>query len=137
MASDCAQRATCYELRRQVFVLEQGIDPSLERDVHDAQALHLLALRGELPVGCARALFSAARVKFGRMAVVRAARRQGVGHALLCRLLQIARQRGARYAYLNAQLGVERFYARQGFSPIGDVFIEAGIPHRRMELRLD
>lgn len=136
VARNRAHRAACYELRRQVFIVEQGIDPRLERDAGDAQALHLLALCDARPVGCARALFSDAQVKFGRMAVAQPYRHQGVGSALLSRLLEIARQRGARRAYLHAQLAVQDFYARQGFSAVGDLFMEAGISHRRMECPL-
>ena len=32
-----------------------------------------------------------------------------------------------------AQTHAEPFYARHGFTPCGDVFMEAGIPHRTME----
>jgi predicted GNAT family N-acyltransferase len=38
-----------------------------------------------------------------------------------------------RRAILHAQLSAEGFYIREGFTPVGGVFDEAGIPHRKME----
>jgi predicted GNAT family N-acyltransferase len=136
-AADAASLARCYAIRRQVFVDEQGVDPQIELDDDDARALHVLALAGEEAVGCARAVFNHERVKIGRMAVRAPLRGRGIGRALLTFLLAAARGRGARLAYLHAQLAAEGFYTRCGFTPVGGVFDEAGIPHRRMELRLE
>lgn len=36
--------------------------------------------------------------------------------------------------FLNAQTHAIPFYRRHGFVPVGAVFMEAGIPHRRMEI---
>ena len=33
----------------------------------------------------------------------------------------------------HAQLTAEGFYLKEGFTPLGDVFDEAGIAHRKME----
>ena len=58
------------------------------------------------------------------------------GRAVLDYLVAAARRRGAGLAYLHAQVPVEGFYLKYGFTPVGDVFPEAGIPHRRMKLAL-
>jgi ElaA protein len=34
--------------------------------------------------------------------------------------------------YLNAQESVISFYSKLGFEKVGDIFIEAGIPHQKM-----
>jgi predicted GNAT family N-acyltransferase len=34
---------------------------------------------------------------------------------------------------LHAQLTAEGFYLKEGFNPVGGVFDEAGIAHRKME----
>jgi len=75
-------------------------------------------------------------VKIGRMAVLAERRRAGVGRRVLEFLVEHARQRGFRRAVLDAQLHAEGFYLKQGFTPVGDVFEEAGILHRRMERAL-
>ena len=48
--------ATCLELRRIVFIDEQGVPEADERDDLDAKAVHLLAWVDGKPVGSARLL---------------------------------------------------------------------------------
>src|SRR3546814_1376529 len=38
---------------------------------------------------------------------------------------------------LNAQVSAQSFYARHGFVPVGERFIEAGIEHQAMRRRID
>jgi len=93
-------------------------------------------MHGAQPVGCGRMVESAAGAKIGRMAVLPEYRGRGIGRQVLDYLVVAARERGARLAYLHAQVPVEGFYLKYGFRPVGEVFEEAGIPHRRMELPL-
>jgi predicted GNAT family N-acyltransferase len=72
-------------------------------------------------------------VKIGRMAVLREFRGTGVGAHILRFLIDRARARGLRRAILHAQLTAEGFYLKEGFNPVGGVFDEAGIAHRKME----
>jgi predicted GNAT family N-acyltransferase len=130
------QMAAAYSIRRRVFIEEQGIDETIEHDVDDLSAVHVLALQDAQPVGCARMVESAAGAKIGRMAVLPECRGRGIGRQLLDYLIAVARERGARLAYLHAQVPVEGFYLKRGFAPVGEVFEEAGIAHRRMELPL-
>jgi predicted GNAT family N-acyltransferase len=68
----------------------------------------------------------------GRMAVRRAARGAGVGGAVLQALIAEAARRGLREVALAAQTHALDFYLRHGFEAVGEVFMEAGIPHRAM-----
>jgi len=77
-----------------------------------------------------------AYVKIGRMAVVRERRGAGVGRRILEFLIESARRRGVKRVMLDAQVHAEGFYRKQGFTPMGDVFEEAGILHRRMQRTL-
>jgi predicted GNAT family N-acyltransferase len=124
------QRAQLLGIRFRVFVDEQGVPPDMEEDEHDAQALHLLArnARGEA-IGCARLLDDG---QIGRMAVLQVYRCRGIGSRLLQQLLQCAAQNGLPRVFLHAQCHAEDFYRRAGFTPVGEVFMEAGIPHREM-----
>ena len=68
-----------FAVRRQVFVLEQGISENEEYDSHDREALHLIARDGDRVVGTARVRFPAAgQAKIERMAVLAPFRRQGI-----------------------------------------------------------
>jgi predicted GNAT family N-acyltransferase len=133
---DAEQMALAFEIRRRVFVEEQQIDEILERDQDDLSAIHVLALQDGQAVGCGRMKLSIVGAKIGRMAVIPQSRGRGIGRKVLDHLVAAARQYGAGLAYLHAQVPVEGFYLKYGFSPIGAVFEEAGIPHRKMELPL-
>ncbi|HEV3111282.1 MAG TPA: GNAT family N-acetyltransferase [Candidatus Binataceae bacterium] len=130
------QMALAYAIRRRVFIEEQGIDENLERDDDDLRAIHVLAVRGAQAVGCGRMVTSEAGAKIGRMAVLPKCRGRGIGRMVLDYLVSAARQHGVKLAYLHAQVPVEGFYLKRGFHPVGGVFEEAGIPHRKMELPL-
>jgi predicted GNAT family N-acyltransferase len=122
------------QVRRAVFIDEQGVPEALEWDADDAGALHLLAVdAGGMAVGCARLL---ADGHIGRMAVLRPWRGRGVGGALLRAALDAARQAGHRRVLLSAQTHAAGFYARHGFVTEGGEYLEAGIPHHAMQLPL-
>jgi predicted GNAT family N-acyltransferase len=121
-------------IRQQVFVVEQGVPEARERDGLDPQCWHVLA-RDEAgqPIGCARL---SPEHKIGRMAVLRAWRGQGVGAALLRELIGRARALGWSEVTLAAQVSATGFYEREGFTAYGDVFDDAGLPHRAMSLAI-
>lgn len=121
-------------LRRRVFIVEQQVPESLEWDEADAVCTHALALDAQgNPVATGRLLPDG---HIGRMAVLPECRRRGVGSAVLNFLIGCARQQGFKAVQLNAQTHALGFYARRGFVARGDEFMEAGIPHREMTLKL-
>ncbi len=121
-------------VRRAVFIVEQGVPEALEWDEHDATATHWLAtLADGTPIGCARLLPDG---HIGRMAVLPAWRRQGIGRALLDAALMRAQARGDTTAYLSAQIHALDFYRRAGFATRGAPYDEAGIPHIAMQINL-
>ena len=136
IGGDRALMEQAFAIRRRVFIEEQQVPEEIELDADDARAVHALALENGGAVGCGRMVAHGAYVKIGRMAVLRERRRNGVGRAVLEFLMGEARRRGFARAVLDAQLHAEGFYLRLGFAPIGEVFEEAGIAHRRMEREL-
>jgi predicted GNAT family N-acyltransferase len=124
------ERELLRQVREKVFIEEQGIPASMEWDDEDLIAYHLLALdEAQLPIGTARLLGNG---QIGRMAVLPEWRNQGVGTALLLELLQYANLNGLDQLFLHAQVRAERFYTLMGFVPVGEIFYEAEIPHRKM-----
>jgi predicted GNAT family N-acyltransferase len=135
-----AERAEAMRIRFAVFVEEQRVPRELEVDEFDVMAVHLLAVEEETgnPIGTARFLDKGEGVaKIGRVAVLPDYRGKGVGEALMRAALERARRTGHAVVVLDAQLSVIGFYERLGFVAEGAVFDDAGIPHRRMSLRLD
>lgn len=127
-----ADRSSICGVRERVFIHEQAVPEEEEWDEHDAESLHVLALSpdGEA-IGTGRLTPLGS---IGRMAVDAAWRGRGVGHALLDRLLTVARELGYERVWLNAQTHALDFYAAHGFRAEGQEFMEAGIPHKRMAL---
>jgi YbgC/YbaW family acyl-CoA thioester hydrolase len=125
-------------IRHAVFVHEQRVPAELEADAADAEATHAVAVnRLGQAVGTGRLVRVAPQVcKLGRMAVLSTVRGAGVGSALLRALIDAARAQGARSVVLHAQDTAVDFYRRLGFTPQGDPFQEAGIPHLAMAIAL-
>jgi predicted GNAT family N-acyltransferase len=71
------------------------------------------------------------------MAVLKDFRNEGVGSAMLRKLIEAAKQSHFKSLTLNAQRSAEDFYAKHGFIALGDEFIDAGIPHIAMSLELE
>jgi predicted GNAT family N-acyltransferase len=116
-----------HEVRRQVFIVEQGIPADLEWDARDAACQHVLATdMRQMAIGTGR-LDPEGRI--GRMAVLPAWRSQGVGYALLASLLDLARAQGHLKVVVHAQCTVTDFYHKAGFREQGRPFMEAGIEH--------
>lgn len=121
-------------IRITVFVDEQNVPIELEWDDLDPKCEHAVAFDASgMAIGTAR-LDPDGHI--GRMAVLKAYRDQGVGTALLKSLIDRARKNRIKWLALNAQTHALPFYTRLGFTAIGDVFDDAGIPHRRMFLDL-
>ncbi len=122
-------------VRETVFVQEQQVPIEEEWDALDPLCLHVIARDAEgQPIGTGR-LTPERRI--GRMAVLRHWRGRGVGDALLVTLMEQARAQRWPEISLNAQVSAQAFYARHGFVPVGDRFVEAGIDHQAMRRRLD
>ena len=123
-------------LRYEVFCVEQGVPTELERDERDARALHLVAEdRGEV-VGTCRLIPGEGSWTLGRMAVRADRRGTGIGRRLVELAHAEAREGGARRMTLAAQVPVQGFYAGRGYISRGEIFMDAGIPHIRMDLEL-
>ena len=122
------------QLRRTVFIEEQQVSEAEEWDGEDVHGLHFLATMAGTPVGCARLLPDG---HIGRMAVLKAWRGQGVGRRLMKVILMEAEKLKLGHLFLNAQTRAAGFYTRFGFNPVGTEFLDAHIPHVRMEKTLD
>ncbi len=125
-----ADRDPLRAVREAVFVAEQKVPLELEWDGEDARCVHVIAETNDgVAIGTGRLLPDG---HIGRMAVLQAWRRQGVGSALLANLVGLAKQAGYGTARLHAQSYVMDFYRKHGFNVEGEEFMEAGIPHRHM-----
>jgi predicted GNAT family N-acyltransferase len=134
------------QVRRRVFIEEQGVDEAIEIDEHDADpatvqtCIHVLARLDGQPVATGRLLLGDGpdhEAHIGRVAVLDTQRKQGTGRAVMAKLHELARELGYREVALSAQTHAIGFYEGLGYTGRGDEYMEAGIPHWDMHLRLD
>ena len=134
---DEAELLQALAIREVVFIEEQHVPETIERDAEDARAHHLLAFAEGHAIGTGRLVVLPSPPKgekgtwgqIGRMAVLQSHRKQGVGNLLLRELETEARRRGLTGVLVHAQLYALGFYEAHGYRPVGAVFEEAGIDH--------
>jgi len=121
-------------VREAVFIGEQGVSAQLEWDGQDEMCRHALALshQGDA-IGCGRIL---ANGHIGRIAVLPEWREQKVGTAIMEALLDYARENDYKQVDVDAQTHAVPFYHRFDFAESGEVFMDAGLPHIKMFLKL-
>jgi predicted GNAT family N-acyltransferase len=121
-------------IRTSVFIQEQGVPEELEWDKNDATCRHALALtlQGEA-IGCGR-IFSNGHI--GRIAVLSQWREKKVGTAIVEALLDYAAAHDYPQVDVDAQTHAAPFYQRFDFVEQGEVFMDAGLPHIKMLLKL-
>jgi predicted GNAT family N-acyltransferase len=144
VVKDEAELMQALAIREVVFIEEQHVPETIERDAEDAAAYHVLAVQGGHAVGTGRLVMlqktpegeTGQWAQIGRMAVLHASRKTGAGHHLLGALEAEAKKRGVTGVLLHAQLTAMEFYKRHGYEPYGAVFEEAGMPHLEMKKKL-
>lgn len=127
-------------LRQEVFVVEQHC-PYLDADGQDQAASHLLGLTDDgqlatyvrlLPAGISYDNY----VAIGRVITAPFARGKGLGRALMQEaIVQAQRLWPDTSIKLSAQAHLQAYYRSVGFSPVGDIYMEDGIPHVGMVLQ--
>lgn len=118
------------ELRREVFVEEQGYDPAQDEDVMDAQAMHLMLYDGMVPVGTGRVYHDGKTFRIGRLCIRKQHRGQGMGDLLVKLLLLKAFEFNPSVVRISAQEYAVGFYERYGFAvEEGGEHLDEGQPH--------
>jgi predicted GNAT family N-acyltransferase len=133
VASGSSEVDEALELRRRVFVGQQGVTLDADRDGLDRTALHVVAVDDGHVVGTCRLVFDGSLARLGRMAVEDDFRGRGLGAEILVVAEREARAAGAERIRLHAQLAARSLYERGGFEVRGEEFLEEGIPHLTME----
>ncbi|UNX55989.1 GNAT family N-acetyltransferase [Georgenia sp. TF02-10] len=147
-----AQLEQCWEVRTEVFVVEQHVPLAEEIDDLDTAATttHVLAVERTTgrALGTGRLLSDpahAGEVHLGRLAVRAAARRTGLGARLVVAIEALALAGHAEPAgaalevtvVLSAQESAMGFYRRLGYEVVdGERYLDAGIWHQDMRRRV-
>lgn len=126
-----------YQLRQQVFIVEQHCH-YLDADDHDKQAWHICGRCEEDNKLVLYARVLPPKEKYpepsiGRVLCEKSARKQGLGRELISECLkQITTHYPNQGVRISAQLYLEKLYAAFGFELVGEMFMEANVPHIEM-----
>ena len=121
-------------VREEVFIREQGVPAKLEWDGLDKGCRHALALsHNGNAIGCGRMMDNG---HIGRIAVLPQWRKQKVGTAIMEAFLDYARTHDYPQVDVDAQVYAVPFYQGFDFIEQGEVFMDAGLPHIKMFLKL-
>nr|WP_239585582.1 GNAT family N-acetyltransferase [Lysinibacillus composti] len=123
-----------FEIRKKVFVEEQGVPVHLELDEHDASAVHFILKDGEKVIGASRLRELEHRIgKVERVCVLREYRGKRLGILIMQAVENYATKHGWKKLKLNAQSYAIPFYEKLNFKVTSPEFLDANIPHRAME----
>lgn len=101
----------------------------------DAEGLHLGGfLAGEL-VSVASLFRVGDEARFRKFATLPSHQGRGIGQHMLARMIEDARQSGAREFWCNARVAALSIYQRAGMLPDGAPFEQDGRLYQRMQLR--
>lgn len=128
--------ARALEIRHDVFVREQGLFDTSDRDAADERSIHLVAEFGGEIVGTVR-VFPADNGPPGhwigsRLAVRKAYRSYNTGALLVREAMRRVKQKGCRRFTATIQEKNVPFFKKLGWSPAGPVEDYLGHPHQPM-----
>ena len=122
------------ELRKEVFVKEQGILEELEFDQYEEVAKHIGLYINELLVGTIRLIeLDNNRCKLGRFIIKKEYRSLGLGKLVIAYVFK--NMKFSEYL-VHAQVNKMGFYQKCGFVEVGESFMEDGIEHIKMYWKL-
>ncbi|GAY08676.1 MSMEG_0567/Sll0786 family nitrogen starvation N-acetyltransferase [Pseudonocardia sp. N23] len=131
------------DIRRAVFVEEQGLFAGSDLDDHDddPSTIHVLGTVGGVPAGTVRLYPLEAGHPEGdwqgdRLAVLPGFRASGLGAPLVRFAVATAGRLGGARMVAHVQMPNEVFFRRLGWSRLGDPEIYVGHPHLLMEIDL-
>lgn len=122
-----------FKARFSVFVMEQQCF-YLDMDDIDYYSTHLFIWSDKKVITYAR-LFRDSETNIfhiGRMLTT--IRGKGYGKYLMSAAVIESKKQGASIISIDAQTHAIKFYEQLGFKVVSEEFIEAGIPHKKMEL---
>ncbi len=123
------------QLRAEVFVVEQDCVYQ-DVDGKDQKAIHVLGFKGSELVAYTR-IFNAGdyfdKASIGRVVVKETERQHKYGYDVMqASINYVEGTLEETKIEISAQVYLDRFYRNLGFDPVGEGYLEDGIPHMRM-----
>jgi radical SAM protein (TIGR04043 family)/putative N-acetyltransferase (TIGR04045 family) len=133
------EQEKAFEIRKEVFVLEQKIFSDSDLDENDAKSIHLVAEWNHQVVGTVR-LFPVNNNGHwigGRLAVRKEYRNTGAGELLVREAIECVKNRGCTKFTAYIQLENVALFSKIGWKAVESVKQYFGKPHQMMEANLE
>ncbi len=128
------EKQLAFEVRKKVFVEEQGVPLHLELDEFDKTAAHFTVQDDGKTIAAARVREISPGVgKIERVCVLKEYRGKRLGVLTMEHIEKYAVEYGWEKLKLNAQSYAVPFYEKLGYVVTSPEFLDAYIPHRAME----
>lgn len=124
------------KIREIVFVKGQGVSLERERDGLDKSSKHAIVLYRSKPVGCARIRILGKKAKLERIAILKKYQWRGFGKKLVDYLIRYCMKKNVNEIIMHSQKYIEEFYMGRGFKRRGNEFVDAGIKHIEMFIKV-
>jgi radical SAM protein (TIGR04043 family)/putative N-acetyltransferase (TIGR04045 family) len=133
-----AEQERAFEIRKEVFVLEQKIFSNSDIDENDAESIHLVAEWNSQVVGTVRffPVNNNGHWVGGRLAVRKGFRSTGAGELLVREAMHFVKNRGCTKFTAHIQLENVPFFSRIGWKKVEPAKDYFGKPHQLMEANL-
>lgn len=120
-------------IRRRVFQDEQKVQAQQDLDGKDKLCPQLIAYLDNAVVGTARIRYLDNKTaKIERLAVLSYARGNGIAKRIMQKALEVIVSEHISEVRIHAQEYIKGLHQQLGFEQVGEVFLEAGIPHVKM-----
>jgi len=127
--------STCYKLREIIFIKGQNVPIDRERDADDNIATHfLLCDRENNPIGVGRIVINNDIAIIGRLGILECERGNGAGLFLMKNIINYCNNQGFKKIILGSQEHAINFYKKLGFEIISERYMDANIPHFKMQI---
>ena len=136
--------SACSEIRRKVFVEEQGVSETIVFDKYDKadvpETLSLLVFEKatEKNVASVRIVFKKDLEKWylQRVAVLKEERRKGLGDLLMILAEEKCKELKIGELYVSSQFWIKDLYIKHGFEQVGETYLEAEMLHILLKKKL-
>lgn len=127
---------TYAKIRYDVFTLEKHVPSEIEVDQYDALdniCDHFLIIYNFQNIGAIRIMKEKSFIRFQRFCILKEFRQLGIGKQVISYIEKYYKDKNIYHIVMDAKYEVYPFYEKCGYHCVSDKFIEANIPHIKME----
>ncbi len=134
-ARNLCEKSQAFRIRKEIFVDEQGLFDTSDKDENDADSIHLVAKKGNKIIGTVRVYRDSTKQNHwigGRLAVEKDFRATWAGPYLVKEAMKRVMKKGCDVFTAHIQEKNIPFFLKLGWKPIGPVIEHYGRPHQKM-----